>query len=325
MVVLPMFDHAAGTDRQLLRKCPKSERIKYRCMGSFILLYCMMSSLALAYACTAILVPSAEETKLLLATGFGGGLCWFLFNYNLYRFLFSATTNGDGLAGISLKEILYQWPKLLLLVMLGACFALSASVALLHDGVRWDISAKQVQSIAQHQLALDAQYKDELQQHYMLKAEAMRRKAKEPASHADASLHLNRTSTDIESDISHQQSKIDRIRHEIRHKQQRYATKVRNMHGFFNTLGKICTKYPLLVLVMIVFGVLLQLFPVLMKMIWVKGPYEYLVDFQNQLVTAKYGLSKKTFMHGETAYELECYLAAEELQRLNIEALGPDR
>jgi hypothetical protein len=312
----------AAIDRQLIERCPDSEKSKCSYLGGFVILTSLLSCLAMTYLFARIF--GIEEVSALISPMAFAlaalGICWFLMVFNMSRLIISFSGFGNRDSSISLKDITNKIIVIITAVVLGLCLGVSASVALLDQGISATSLFKETNNTRYFNEQIDDQYKNGLNKAYFQMATVLlEENAKgESGSLSPDTIKLMRSESD--DDITAPLSAIARYKEEI--SQKKHENLVAANNGLFSALQSIFERDEGLVILMMIFGVLLHLTPVIVKMIWPKGPYEYLVGYQDRQVLAEHGIIPGIFWHGKIRHDDYCFGNAEKLLQNNIKDLN---
>jgi uncharacterized membrane-anchored protein len=109
MNILNILWDFAGSDKQILEVCPKTDKAKNAALGFLILTLAFITGASLIVALSFIFSSSTDQSQTnkifyYLFYIFIGCL-WFMMVTNLYRLLISATGFGDGTVEITIDEI----------------------------------------------------------------------------------------------------------------------------------------------------------------------------------------------------------------------------
>jgi len=315
--IMLQLSRVAGTDRQLLARCPRSSQIKYGALGGLLLLLSLLSSGAFTYALYVTLSVPDQTLLWMKMITFGIGLFWLIMILNLFRLLVSSTGSGDGIASASKPELFSALLSTTMAIFLGICFGVSVSVMLFHNSLRFELSNAQIVSIKEFNSNVDTQYHDKFKQAYIQKAMQFEKLVTVDRTRKLAFDKARRV-------YIKQLSAIKVLRQEVVRKKSSYQESVINSNGFFTMASKVIDKHSSIVALLLLFGILIHIFPILAKRIfWVKDPYEYLLEYQNELTLAEHGIVRNTgrFVHGGKTYSHDRYSLSEQLLSANITAL----
>ena len=136
--------HSAGADRQLLDRCPKSDQVKYECLGGLVLstsvLAFMSGSYAIYVAFSRKDIDALDVVSLVAALVVG--LFWALLVYNLERFIVSSMGKVDETGAITFAKLWRALPRILLSLVVGTVLAAPLEVRVLENEVRQIVSQR---------------------------------------------------------------------------------------------------------------------------------------------------------------------------------------
>jgi hypothetical protein len=130
---------SAGADRQILMRCPHSERVKYLGLGGVVLATALLAFSSGSYAFFTVFGPkvsnifdpsqqslsifnSADYLFGVFESIFAGSL-WALVIFNLDRFIVTSTGHGDGTETITKDEFKNGIPRIILAIVVAICVA----------------------------------------------------------------------------------------------------------------------------------------------------------------------------------------------------------
>jgi hypothetical protein len=277
MFILNLFWSFAGADKQILDICPKSEKVKNAALGFIIFILSLITGISLIISLTFIFGNFSDQIifKKIFYYLFYifVGCVWFMIVANLFRLLISATGFGDGTSDITLDEIKNNIFKVCASVVLSICVSVPIIATLLHN------------EIVNYNSPIFEQKKNDVF-------------AKIDKYNTSELSNLYRSLAAINNDIDSSERALN-IKKEIKLKRQDVANQksdflVRsraemNVSLIHETREAFSMHTFLVSSIFLFFGVIFTL-PIFLRMIWVKGCYEYLCEFQNNLVLAKYGI-----------------------------------
>ena len=347
----PLLFDVAGADNQLLKRSSLADRIRFTAIGALISLTSASTWGAVSYALIYIFLPGEELTWVDWTLGYpvaiiigGTGALIIL---NLMRFIVSSSGYGDGTSSIRWSEIQNSGFVLLLPILIAACLTAPVTVLLLRDEIVSHLSINQRNEIAEAAKRVEAQYRVELDGAYFAQAEVksqldavqakMQNLAKPvnqtPATSAvQATTHRVRQQVlsnaqdfernNLESQIGLLQTELNRKREEVQELRARikrdelkYEDEIKKDDSLVNETMKAFETYKPLVFLIGLFMLLIQTAPILMKLLWAKGPYEFLAEYQDTITVTKYGIQPKAqeFTHAGTRYGVDRYTVPEKI------------
>jgi hypothetical protein len=278
MNMLNILWNFAGSDKQILELCPRTDKAKNAALGFLILILAFITGASLIVALSFIFPASSDAsiTKKVFFYLFYVfvGCIWFMMVTNLYRLLISATGFGDGTVEITIDEVKNNIFKISASLVLSICVSVPITAALLHKEIINYKSPAFEEKINDEFVRIDKANILELSDLYQ----------------ALASVDLkNTTSLDRVNEIKNQ---IDLKRQNIAHQKSQAVSK-RQAEMEISLIGETkeaFSMHTILVTSIFLFLGVIFVLPIFLRMIWVKGCYEYLCEFQNNLVLAKYGI-----------------------------------
>jgi hypothetical protein len=195
---------------------------------------------------------------------------------NLYRLLISATGFGDGTVEITIDEIKNNIFKICASLVLSICVSVPITAALLHKEIVNYKSPAFEENVNDEFIKTDKANISELSDLY----------------HALAVTSLDSKNTNSLERAIEIKKQIDLKRQNIAHQKLQIVTK-RQAEMEISLIAETREAFSMhTILVTSIFSFLGIIFvlPIFLRMIWVKGCYEYLCEFQNNLVLAKYGI-----------------------------------
>ncbi len=302
------FCEFGGTDAQILRNCPQLEISKYKYQGLLVFMLVLIANVTSIYSLMLIHTSSVESPLSTLNisdvfTAIFMGFCWTFIVHNSYRLILSSTGYGDGTSTIQTKELLASIPKLLLATAIGLCSGAAVTVVALHTEMNQGLSAQQSNLLKtlngnvdqNNALTLDIIYQKQadatdnirnLQTKQTLYIKNKTHNKEEQLVLADQIDALNK---ETEQHIAERKN----IYKEMNTLKAENEAKIINSIDFLTTVDKAMERHLLATLSIFSFTLLIYLAPILIRMIWSKSAYEYLVDFQNYKLLSKYGIAPK--------------------------------
>ena len=345
-----LFD-VAGADDQLLKRSTLVDRIRFTAIGALILLTSASTWGALSYALIYIFLPKEELTWVDWGIGYPvaiiiGG-CGSLMILNFMRFIVSSSGYGDGTSNIRWAEIKNSGFVLLMPILIAGCLTAPVAVLLLHDQIVSHLSSNQRNEIAQATKRVEDQYRAELDQAYFAQAEiksktdALQTKIQslgKPVAQSSASSAVQPSTNggrppvflngqDIErsnleskmrvmqSELNRQRNEVLELRAKIKQESLKYEEEIKKDDSLVNETLNAFEVYKPLVFLIGLFMLLIHTAPILMKLLWAKGPYEFLSEYQEKITVTKYGVQPKAqeITNAGTTYSVDRYTIAEKI------------
>lgn len=256
---------SAGVDTQLIYDCPLHERRRNLYIGLLVLMVSLLSFISVIYTVYNILEASVIDSKysdyvnfsIALVTGF----IWFLVVFNIYRACLTISGIGDGTSRITSDEIKNAIPQLIMALVLALSLGAPLNILLLHREVNHVVTASDIDRLMQNE---ESQIKSKAQM--LIEA------------------HMDETSND-QMAVSESQ-----VFKELNDNQEELL--IQSSQSFMGLLDKIYNQNPLLTLLIFVVAIHLYIVPIFLRVLWVKGVYEFKVEFQNQISLADNGIFK---------------------------------
>lgn len=286
MFILNLLWGFAGADKQILEVCPESDKTKNAALGFIIFTLSFIAGISLIIALSFIFGSDAEQT---IVKNFFYylfyifvGCIWFMVVANLFRLLISATGFGDGTTDITLDEIKNNIFKVSASIVLSICVSVPITATLLH------------QEIVDYNSPIFEQKKNDVF------AKIDKSNASELSSLYQSLASIKKGSETIEKTIDIKKA-IKLKREDVANQKNDFIVKSRaEMEvSLIHEAKEAFSMHTILVTSIFLFiGVIFTL-PIFLRMIWVKGCYEYLCEFQNNLVLAKYGIHPQIKIYKE--------------------------
>lgn len=289
---------AAGTDTQLLARCGPGERMRHGAMGFMILVVSALSGVSLAYAFLVIFTshPYSYEP---VQTAFGAlaGVLWFMLIYNLHRLVVSSTGYGDGLSKVAFGEVGSALPKLLLSAIFGAVTGTTTTVVLLSPDLLGRDSIQQRASISSYNDSINSRYAHKLSALYeervAVRAETRRIQAllaSSSSARRDSVLNYPKRLEELNARGQGIDTVIQSLRKEMNTLKSGYEMSVRRKAGFVGDIQKALEYHVYMLGLINAFFIILFVLPILTRMLWAKGEYDYLREFQDKIVMRRHGI-----------------------------------
>lgn len=297
-----------GADPQILLTCPQTEISKYKYQGLLVFMLVLIANVTIIYSLMLINTSSVESPLSTLNisdifSAFFMGFCWTFIVHNSYRLMLSSTGYGDGNSKIQTKELLASIPKLLIATAIGLCSGAAITVVALHTEMNLGLSTQQTYLLNTLNNNIDHKFASTLDTVYQKQADAM---DKIRYLQAKQSQYIkNKTHTEEEQlaitnqidilnkETEHYTNERKNIHEEINQLKSENKAQIVNSIDFLTTVDKAMERHLLATLSIFSFTLLIYLAPLLIRMIWSKSAYEYLVDFQNYKLLSKYGIAPK--------------------------------
>jgi hypothetical protein len=301
----------AGADKDILKYSSYADHVKYVGIGGIVLATGILASLSMFFAINYIF----ENVSIAISVG----LLWGAIIFNLDRFIVSSTGKGDGEDSISPKELKNASPRIVMAVLLG--FTISAPLEVYIFQKEID---KQFYKLDQEEQKLEGK---KIEDEFTKSADFTRlNKDKSTLQEEVKKLELERL--DLEARISYQtdhggchdkcnlyrerrdvvankikeiKTKIDANNEQLQNKTKDKQDKLDKLsevnnssHGLLDRLlalhsipGSSLPAW--MIRLMFVF---IEIAPVLLKLMLIKSPYDYMSENVNQILETKQGINR---------------------------------
>jgi len=158
----------AGADANLLKHCPRSERVKEEGIGGIVLATALLALISGSYAMYVVFGPkvglalSPEQQAIdtnALIKALIAGFIWSLVILNLDRFVVSSTGHGDGTDAISPGEFLRAVPRIVMAMVIGICLSAPLEIRVMKSEIEAELRTRQVEYVkkADEKYEIDSQ------------------------------------------------------------------------------------------------------------------------------------------------------------------------
>ncbi|HMK24647.1 MAG TPA: DUF4407 domain-containing protein [Chitinophagaceae bacterium] len=137
----------SGSDKEIIAKCPKSERNKYASIGATVFLTGLLAAISSGYALYTIF--RGEEYALLAAIIFG--LIWATVIFNLDRYIVSSLRK----EGNWKKELLHASPRFIIAILISLVIAKPLEVRIFASRIEQQILEDKRNKLAEEKLNID--------------------------------------------------------------------------------------------------------------------------------------------------------------------------
>ena len=316
------FYFFCGVDVYLIGDCSEDEQNRYLALGVTVFLLSCLAIIFSSYALTTILVSVAKgalpQRVLEYTFAFALSLCWTFIVMNFYRLIISATGIGDGTSKITFAEFFTFIPKLVITVAMALVICVPMTIWILKSEIEHLPSQIQRTQINEFNKQVEAENSDKLLDFYIKQAEVRKqielnklqkntlennlidnktadtKASLEKFAVSDRQMNEELTSIDIA---------IKNIRMNVSRVEESNSTALINSTTLIADLGRVLDRHKPLFIFTTFFMMLIHMLPLFVRTIWVKGSYEFIVLFQEDIVLKKYGIVKnyKKFKEGYVA------------------------
>lgn len=317
-----LADMASGIDTALLEKSGSSELNRYHTRGFLVVIVTIVNWLSCISALLLIMRPGSMGSTawaiFFTTVCVAVGTVWALIIFNLYRFLVSAVNPGDPPAEWTPQSLKSFFPKvavtLFCSVLLGLCMAVPITVLISESDIHGELTQDQAQLIeGQHRL-IDRVHANQLSDLYLdqvdagimfdatvgrIKSLTKARKAMklegqlpQPATAVDPQIDELRHELDIlKTAIDARLIKIAELREQIANEKAVATKAVVGADTLWVEAGRAIQHAWVLFVGVALLLIILHASPALIRLFSSRGPYEHLVEIQNELVYARNGIA----------------------------------
>lgn len=118
---------AAGADENVLKYCSYTDHVKYAAIGGIIVFTALLAGISAGFAVQSIFKTPVASVII--------AVFWAIMIYNLDRFIVAATGKGDGKEGISWYDLKLGWPRILLAVIIGVVISAPLEVKIMEPEI----------------------------------------------------------------------------------------------------------------------------------------------------------------------------------------------
>jgi len=160
--------YCAGADANLLKHCPRSERVKEEGIGGIVLATALLAFVSGSYAMYVVFGPkvglalSPEQQAIdtnALIKALIAGFIWSMVILNLDRFVVSSTGHGDGTDAIRWGEFWRAVPRILMAMVIGICLSAPLEIRVMKSEIEAELRTRQVEYVkkADEKYEIDSQ------------------------------------------------------------------------------------------------------------------------------------------------------------------------
>ncbi len=334
---------AAGADDDILKQCSYSDHVKYAGMGAIVIFTALLASMSAGFAFYTIFSEKRDWALenadmpiqwgvVLAATVFA--LLWGTMIYNLDRFIVAAAGKGDGKEGISGKEILNGLPRILLAAIIGVVISAPMEVKIMEKEINAAIQEEQrkkdnvaLQELNANFYNQNMEVMNEIVRLEKLMAEKdsiavlkdkeaeMQASGKDrPVGEGPGYRNAVAQATAYRQERDLLENKLKQVKESEPYKsnknnllreQEAAKSEVYSSAGLVKRISvahEIGGNIPLIIML---FFIILEVIPVLTKMMLVKSPYDYLEENLHEIIKARQAIEiRRGFMKDENGQEL---------------------
>lgn len=254
---------SAGVDTQLIYACPYHERRRNLYIGLLVLLVSSLSFISVVYTVYSIFDASvidrnySDVLNILIALVIG--FIWFLVVFNIYRACLTISGIGDGTSRITKGEVINALPQFFMAIVLACALAAPLNILLFHREVNHVVTGADIDRLMQNE---ESQVKSKIRE---------------------------LVESRMDEGNKNQNSLIEsKVFQDLKDNQDELLEQ--SSQSFMGLLEKIFDQYPFLTSLIFIISIHLYVVPIFLRMLWVKGVYEYKVEFQNQITLETNGI-----------------------------------
>jgi hypothetical protein len=119
----------------------------------------------------------------------------------------------------------------------------------------------------------------------------------------------------LQSELNRQRNEVLELRAKIKQESLKHEEEIRKDDSLVNETLNAFEVYKPLVFLIGLFMLLIHTAPILMKLLWAKGPYEFLSEYQETITFTKYGIQPKAqeITNAGTIYSVDRYTIPEKI------------
>jgi len=301
----------AGADKKILFYSSYSDNVKYQGLGGIVLATGVLAALSMFFAINYIF----ENIKISIPVG----LFWGAIIFNLDRFIVSSTGKGDGTDQMTGKELWNATPRLIMAIILGLTISAPLEVYIFQkeidkqfyklDQEEQKIEIKKIEDLYTQSPEFNKLNKDKLLlEDEIKKLESEREEYQKLAAKENTTekggcgpkcQEFKRMATDVLLRIDERKTKINEISKKLQVYDDEKNTKIKELsqvnnasHGLLDRLHALheipgASTPALMIRLLFIF---IEISPVLLKLMLIKGPADYMSENINQILMAKQGI-----------------------------------
>lgn len=296
---------AAGADENVLKYCSYTDHVKYAAIGGIIVFTALLAGISAGFAVQSIFKTPVASVII--------AVFWSIMIYNLDRFIVAATGKGDGKEGISWYDLKLGWPRILLAVIIGVVISAPLEVKIMEPEIermlmdevkgkkeefkteekasieRINILKAEIKNdsinlvkISEDKNKWDALAQKESESGYGTETQKKKKEALVYQDRFDALEKLKKSKIE----------EIDKIEKAIEKTAGEKALEYKNQSGLMSRLAMAehyaeKEKSEAIPWLIRLFFIILEITPILTKMMLIKSPYDYLSENLDEITKAK--------------------------------------
>jgi len=304
----------AGADKEILKYSSCADHVKYVGIGGIVLATGILASLSMFFAINYIF----ENVAIAIPVG----LLWGAIIFNLDRFIVSSTGKGDGTDSITLKELGNAAPRLLMAIILGFTISAPLEVYIFQkeidrqfyklDQEEQKVEIKKLEDIYtkspefnklnQDKAVLEDEIKKLEQEREKYQGEAARETSAAEGGCGPNCQKFEAMAKEVLGRIDEKKKKIADLDKKLQVYDDNKNAKIKELsqvnnkaHGLLDRLlalhaipGSAVPAW--MIRLMFVF---IEIAPVLLKLMLIKSPYDYMSENVNQILETKQGINRE--------------------------------
>ena len=302
--MVSMAYRATGADATLLDLGHSwNEKIRIITRGWLMLIVMLINFACSVGALLLIFDPKSENPWLYYPTSIALGATWSLIFFNLSRFVITAVKASDGQPGLRAREMISLAFQIIGSALICFSIAVPATIMLLRDEIKAEITDRQVIAADNLVSAVDARFDPILDTLYVERVRLsieLKSTQEKLARLASLSLHapqhttetkrLEETLSNITKRAEEIQSKTKAVRAEAAAAKENILNDTQHGEGLWTNANKVLLKAPWTIFYVGLLILILQTAPLIVRAISAEGPYDLAVNLQNEITYSKYGI-----------------------------------
>jgi hypothetical protein len=304
----------AGADKDILKYSSYADHVKYVGIGGIVLATGILASLSMFFAINYIFENAAIAIPV--------GLLWGAIIFNLDRFIVSSTGKGDGTDTITWKELGNATPRLAMAMILGFTISAPLEVYIFQkeidkqfyklDQEEQKAEIKKIEDIYTKSPEFNKLNKDkatieeEVKNLEKEREDYQKRAAKENATEfggcGPKCEEFKRMASEVMGRIEERKAKINALDKKLQVYEDEKTAKIKELSSVNNSshglLDRLLALHAIpgssvpawMIRLMFVF---IEIAPVLLKLMLIKSPYDYMSENVNQILETKQGINRE--------------------------------
>lgn len=306
------FWWCAGADNDILQKSSYSDHVKYGGIGGIVLATGILASIAMYFAIWYIF----ENIKIAIPIG----ILWGAIIFNLDRFIVSSTGKGDGTDSITKKELINASPRLLMAMILGITISAPLEVFIFEKEIKKQFLKNDNQELDSYKTKLQKRTESSIDYLKVTKDIAILNQKIDTIRSQESVLNSNilmqtnnggckskcqalqkqlgekmAEEAGFIRDINDQKNKIQAMLYRDSLELEKLSKNLKGPRGLLERILVLESipgaEWPTwMIRLMFVF---IEVAPVLLKLMLMKSPYDYMSENVNQILETKQGINRE--------------------------------